>query len=611
MSRAQCRLRLLLFVAVAVLGSDAVARAADAPLPGKLLLIKDTKVAKVISKTTGAPFTVPTFGGPTDPTANPSSLLIDDLGGAGALTEADLATGSWRALGNPPGSRGYIYTNSGAGAGPDPVKKILVKSRIIKVLARDDGTLDGPVAGAVEMFLTLGSDTYCARFGGQNVKNAAGFVRRKDAPAPPDCSVPPPPVCGNGMAEAPDEECDDGGTSAGDGCGATCQLESTNPAVCAGVPSASGTTLAMTLVADDLESPVHVAAPRLDTNRVFIVEQPGRIRVVRNGVLAATPYLNIEPLVAYTSSGTEQGLLSVAFDPDFETNGFFFVYYVDNSGNVVVARYEATGDPSSSDDADETSAVIVTTVPHPGAGNHNGGQLQIGPDGFLYAAIGDGGGGCDSTGPNAQDDADARGKLLRLDRSASFPINPVSAIWQKGLRNPFRFSFDRGTGDLYIGDVGQNAYEEIDVDAAPVSSGVNWGWLPYEGNHCSNEDPMVGGSGCGGVCPPPAGFTFPVLEYDHGNGCSVSGGYVYRGCAVPDLLGTYFYSDFCSSFVRTFQGVSGGVAQNQTDRTADVDPGGDLNGVSSFGEDARGELYIVSHGNFAAGAGAVYRIDHE
>src|SRR6185436_6993059 len=198
---------------------------------------------------------------------------------------------------------------------------------------------------------------------------------------------------------------------------------------------------------------------------------------------------------------------------------------------------------------------------------------------------------------------------LRLDRSASFPINPVSAIWQKGLRNPFRFSFDRGTGDLYIGDVGQNAYEEIDVDAAPVSSGVNWGWLPYEGTHCSNEDPMVGGSGCGGACPPPAGFTFPVLEYTHGDGCSVSGGYVYRGCALPDLLGTYFYSDFCSSFVRTFAGVSGGVAQNQVDRTTDVDPGGDLNGVSGFGEDARGEVYIVSHGNFAAGAGAIYRIE--
>jgi cysteine-rich repeat protein len=606
----RARVRLVLLAGAAVLGSHVVARAADVPLPGKLLLVKDTKVAKVISKSTGTPFPVPAFGGPTDPTANASSLLIDDLGGAGALTEADLATGSWRALGNPPGSRGYIYSNPGAGAGPDPVKKIVLKSQVIKVTAKDDGTLDGPAAGAVEMFLTLGTDTYCARFGGQSLKNTTGFIRRKDAPAPADCNVPPPPVCGNGVAEAPSEECDDGGTSAGDGCDATCQLESTNPALCAGVPSASGTTLAMTLVAGGLEAPVHVAAPRLDTNRIFVVEQPGRIRVVRNGVLAGPAYLAIEGLVAY-SSGSEQGLLSVAFDPDFETNGFFFVYYVNNSGDVVVARYKATGDPSSSDDADETSAVIVTTVPHPGQGNHNGGQLQIGQDGFLYAGTGDGGGGCDSTGPNAQDDTDARGKLLRLDRNASFPINPVSAIWHKGLRNPFRFSFDRGTGDLYIGDVGQNAYEEVDVDASPVSSGVNWGWLPYEGTHCSNEDPMIGGSGCGGVCPAPAGFTFPVLEYDHGEGCSVSGGYVYRGCAIPDLAGTYFYSDYCSSFVRTFQGVSGGVAQNQMDRTADVDPDGDLQNVPSFGEDARGEIYIVSHGSFTPGAGAVYRIEHE
>jgi hypothetical protein len=122
---------------------------------------------------------------------------------------------------------------------------------------------------------------------------------------------------------------------------------------------------------------------------------------------------------------------------------------------------------------------------------------------------------------------------------------------------------------------------------------------------------MIGGSGCGGVCPAPAGFTFPVLEYDHGEGCSVSGGYVYRGCAIPDLAGTYFYSDYCSSFVRTFQGVSGGVAQNQMDRTADVDPDGDLQNVPSFGEDARGEIYIVSHGSFTPGAGAVYRIEHE
>jgi hypothetical protein len=611
MVRTGSGLRLGILAALALMGSGALARAADVPLPGKLLLIKDTKVAKVIAKETGAPFPIPASGGPTDPTANASSIVIDDLGDTGELTEADLATGNWRALGNPPGSRGYVYSNRDAAAGADPVKKIVLKSNVIKVLAKDDGSLDGPATGAVEMFLTLGADTYCARFGGTSVKNTTGLVKRKDASAPADCSVPPPPLCGNGVAEAPSEECDDGGTSPGDGCDADCQLESVNPAVCAGVPTSAGTTLAMTLVADDLTSPVHVAAPRLDTNRLFIVEQSGRIRVVRNGVLLPTPYLDIESLVAYSSGGTEEGLLSVAFDLDFESNGFFYVYYVDNSGDLVMARYTATGDPSSSDDANEGSAVIITTVPHPGAGNHNGGQVQMGPDGFLYAAIGDGGGACDSTGPNAQDDGDARGKLLRLDLSASFPIDPVSAIWQKGLRNPFRWSFDRATGDLYIGDVGQNAYEEIDFDAAPVSSGVNWGWLPYEGTHCSNEDPMVGGSGCAGMCPAPAGFTFPVLEYDHGEGCSVSGGYVYRGCALPDLVGTYFYSDYCSSFVRTFAGVLGGVAQNQVDRTADVDPGGDLNGVSGFGEDARGEIYIISHGNFAAGAGAVYRIDAE
>ncbi len=609
MTRPQSALRLVLLAAVAVLGSQVAARAADVPLLGKLLLVKDTKLAKVISKATGTAFTVPASGGPTDPTANPSSLLIGDLGGAGALTEADLAMGSWRALGNPPGSRGYVYSNPGAAAGPDPVKKIVVKSRIIKVIARDDGTLDGPAAGAVGMFLTLGSDTYCTRFGGTNAKNTTGFVRRKDASAPADCSIPPPPVCGNGVAEAPSEECDDGGTSPGDGCDATCQLESVNPALCAGVATTTGTTLAMTLVADDLEAPVHVAAPRLDTNRIFIVEQPGRIRVVRNGVLAVAPYLAIGGLVAYGAGG-EEGLLSVAFDPDFETNGFFYVYYVNNASNLVIARYTATGDPSSSDHADETSAVIVTTVPHPGEANHNGGNLQIGPDGFLYAATGDGGGGCDS-GDNAQDDSDALGKLLRLDRNGTFPLNPVSAIWQKGLRNPFRFSFDRGTGDLYIGDVGQNAYEEVDVDPAPVSSGVNWGWDFYEANHCSSEDPMIGGSGCASACPGPAGLEFPVLEYNHAAGCSISGGYVYRGCALADLDGTYFYSDFCTNFVRTFQGVLGGVAQNTADRTADVDPDGDLNGVSSFGEDARGELYIVSHGFFSPGAGAVYRIDPE
>ncbi|MGH7339536.1 MAG: hypothetical protein ACREKH_03525, partial [Candidatus Rokuibacteriota bacterium] len=179
-ARSRSGLRLGLLTALAVVGSSATVHAADVPLPGKLLLIKNAIVAKIIAKG-GTPFPVPGFGGPTDPTTNPSSIVIDDLGGSGELTEVDLATGSWRALGNPAGSKGYVYTNPGAGAGSDPVRKIVLKANIVKVIARDDGTLDGPVVGAVEMFLTLGADTYCARFGGTGVKNQAGLVRRKNA----------------------------------------------------------------------------------------------------------------------------------------------------------------------------------------------------------------------------------------------------------------------------------------------------------------------------------------------------------------------------------------------------------------------------------------------
>jgi cysteine-rich repeat protein len=591
--------RALALTAVFTLMGAGLARAADFTLPGHSMSIKDTKLFKSTSK---GSFTVPTSGGASDPTANASSLTADDFGSSGALTEADLDSSLWKGLGNPAGIKGYVYSNPNAAAGTDPVRKIVLKSKVIKIITRDDGTLDGPVSGAVGLFLNVGADTYCARYGGNTVQNVTGSVKRTDAPPPPDCAVPAPPVCGNGVMEAPGEECDDGGTSAGDGCSATCQLESVNPAVCAGVPSASGTALALELVADGLDSPVHVASPRLDTNRLFIVEQSGRILIVKNGVLLGTPFLDIEGLVAY-SGGSEEGLLSVAFDPAYETNGRFFVYYVNNSSDITIARYTATGDPLTSDDADETSAVIVTTVPHPGAGNHNGGQLQFGPGGFLYAGTGDGGGGCDPD-DNGQDDTNALGKLLRLDTTASFPIDPVTAIWNKGLRNPFRFSFDRGTGDLYIGDVGQNMWEEIDVDASPVGSGVNYGWDFYEATHCSSDAP----SSCANACPAPVGLTMPVLEYDHGDGCSIAGGYVYRGCAMSDIVGTYFYSDYCASFVRTFEGVLGGVAQNQDDVTSDIDPTFLLGTVSSFGEDARGELYIVDHAGFSAGDGEVYRI---
>ena len=582
--------RISLIVGLVLLGSTA-ARSADVPIPGKLMIIKDGKLFKSISKSTSFPLPLPDSG--SDPTANASSLQVEEVGGAGLLSESDLSTSLWRGLGTPAGIKGYVYTNTGAAAGANPVRKILLKDKVIKVIAKDDGTLDGSIAGDVRVVLTTGSDTYCARFGGTTVKNTADFVRRRDAAAPPDCSVPPPPVCGNGVIEPPTEECDDSGTSSGDGCDAACQLESVNPAVCAGVPTTGGTTLAMQLVAGTLEAPVHIAAPRLDPNRLFIVEQPGRIRVVRNGTLLAAPFLAIEGIVLY---GGEQGLLSVAFHPDYETNGEFFVYYVNNGGDLVVSRFTVTGNP---DDADETSEDIIVTVPHPGAGNHNGGQLAFGPDGFLYAGTGDGGGGCDGD-ENAQNDSSRLGKLLRIDVSTD-----TTTTFAKGLRNPFRLSFDRGTGDLYIGDVGQNMWEEIDYIPAPVGSGINYGWDFYEGTHCSADPP----SNCGDPCPdPPVGLTMPVLEYDHGDGCSVTGGFVYRGCALPDLHGTYFYADYCAAFIRTFEGVAGGVAQNQADITADVDPSNALGNVSAFGEDARGELYIVDHASFAVGQGKVYRV---
>jgi cysteine-rich repeat protein len=586
---------------VLALAAGGAALAVDVPVAGRLLVVRDGEVAKVVARAGETPFTVPVAGGPGDPTANVSSVVIRDLGGGGVLGAVDLPGGRWKGLGKPAGRRGWVYENRAA-AGGDPVRRVVLKPRIIKVVAGDDGSLDGPVAGEVWMRLTVGGDAYCARFGGTTVRNQAGLVKRKEAAAPEDCTAPP--ACGDGVVQAPAEECDDGGRTPGDGCDGDCRLESVNPALCAGVPSAPGTALALSLVADGLESPVHVTAPRLDPNRLFVVEQRGRVRVVRDGVLLPTPYLSIEGLVRYSG---EQGLLSVAFHPDFETNGYFFVYYVDVAGDVVIARYAASGDPSASDDADEASAALVTKVPHPVNDNHNGGTAAFGPDGLLWAATGDGGGTCDA-GNNARNDAVALGKLLRLDVGGALPIDPVSAVWHKGLRNPFRFSFDRGTGDLYIGDVGQNAWEEIDHDPFPVSSGVDWGWDAYEGTHCASEDPVTGGSGCPDACPGPAGITMPVVEYNHGVGQSVTGGFVYRGCALPDLVGTYFYSDFHAEFVRTFDGVVGGVPQNPTDRTADVDPSSVLNGVSSFGEDARGELYVVSHGYFVPGAGAVYRI---
>lgn len=400
-------------------------------------------------------------------------------------------------------------------------------------------------------------------------------------------------ICGNAVMEAPGEECDDGNVTDGDGCSSACQMESPSGA-CAGMPASPGAALAAELIASGLDSPVHVAAPPLDPRRLFIVEQPGRILLVRDGALQPTPFLDISGKVL---SGGERGLLSIAFDPAYEQNGRLFVNYTRKpDGDTVVARYQASTD----DVADATSETVLFTIDQPFS-NHNGGQIAFGADGYLYVGMGDGGSGGDPL-EAAQDDTQMLGKMLRVDVAVSSspywavpPSNPNpgapglrALIWAKGLRNPWRFSFDRANDDLYIGDVGQNSTEEIDYTPAPRAGALNYGWDVFEGAVCYEPAPDP-------VCPsPPIGFTFPLYTYSHAAGCSVTGGFVYRGCALPDLHGAYFYSDYCAGWIRTFD-VVGGVAANQTDRSAElVSHGYGTGNTASFGEDARGELYIVN-----------------
>jgi hypothetical protein len=348
---------------------------------------------------------------------------------------------------------------------------------------------------------------------------------------------------------------------------------------------------ALRLVTAALSSPVFVASPPSDSARLFVVEQGGRVRVIRNDTLLATAFLDLRGKIA---TGGERGLLSIAFHPQYATNGRFYVYFTDSGGDIRIVRYLRSVNP---DVADEAAADTVLAVAHPGQSNHNGGQLQFGLDGKLYAALGDGGGGGDPDS-NAQNKHALLGKLLRLDVDGASgyaipPDNPFAddtsarpEIWALGLRNPWRFSFDRQTGDLYIADVGQGAWEEVNAVDSASGRGANYGWNVMEGRHCYNT-----------VCDT-VGYRQPVTEYDHNSGeCAITGGYVYRGRAYA-LYGTYLYADYCLGFVRSFRLV-GGQATQPRDLTAELGPGGN---ISSFGEDARGEVYVVVHG------GALYRI---
>ena len=343
------------------------------------------------------------------------------------------------------------------------------------------------------------------------------------------------------------------------------------------VPQSRG--VALETVVTGLHDPLHLTAPRGDT-RLFIVEQAGRIRLVKDGRLLARPWLDIE---ARVGSGGERGLLSLAFHPGFRENGRFFVNYTDRRGDTRVSEFHA--DPSA-DTAEAASERQWLNVSQPYA-NHNGGHVLFGPDGRLYIGMGDGGSGGDPH-RNAQNPRSQLGKLLRIDVDRQSAIgNRESAVevWALGLRNPWRVAFD--SGRIYIADVGQGDYEEVDV--APASAaGLNYGWRTMEGTHCFGN-PLCSNSG----------LVMPALEYDHTQGCSIIGGVVYRGRAVPALTGHYLYSDYCEGWLRSFKYVGGQATELRRWRI----PG--IGAVLSFGEDGMGEVYVLSAG------GGVYRLKAE
>lgn len=359
-------------------------------------------------------------------------------------------------------------------------------------------------------------------------------------------------------------------------------------------------------IATGLARPLFVTYAPGDFQRIFIVEQhEARVRVfnLTTNTLEALPFLDIDSLVV--SSGNERGLLGLAFHPDYQNNHYFYVSYNDNAGTTVIARFTASDDPDS---AIATSRYSILTQSQPFE-NHNGGCIHFGPDGFLYIGLGDGGSGNDPNG-NGQNTNTLLGKMLRIDvDNEDAPLhyaipddNPFvgvagyrEEIWSLGWRNPWRWSFDRLTGDMYIADVGQNAWEEVDVEAASDTGGRNYGWRCMEGFTCT------GLSGC--TCNAP-NLTLPVTAYSHDFGCSVTGGYVYRGCAIPSLYGTYFYSDYCMATIWSFVWDGANGTTDSTDWTTEFDPPvGGIGGVSSFGEDAYGELYICD-----LGGGEVFKV---
>ena len=347
-----------------------------------------------------------------------------------------------------------------------------------------------------------------------------------------------------------------------------------------------GQAIGLTSFSTGFSSPVDIQHPAGDA-RLFVVQKTGAIRILNsNGSINPTNFLTLT--TATISNGSERGLLGLAFHPNYSTNGYFYVNYTNTAGNTVIARYTVSANPNV---ADATSATIILTVAQPFS-NHNGGSLTFGPDGYLYIGMGDGGSAGDP-GNRAQNINENLGKMLRIDVDSASPYgipadNPYvgiagnDEIWATGLRNPWKYSFDMANGDLWIADVGQNEFEEINKVTAPLPTGLNFGWKCYEGN--------AEYSTCSGSLT----YTFPVAEYTHSSGaCSVTGGYVYRGALYPNLVGKYVFADYCSNKIGYINNAGTIVWTTAFSGT----------NITTFGQDINGEIYVGGNSN-----GVIYKL---
>jgi glucose/arabinose dehydrogenase len=350
------------------------------------------------------------------------------------------------------------------------------------------------------------------------------------------------------------------------------------PAPPPSVPAELASMVKLTLLTSATTEPVGLAAiPGEKVGRLFVVEKGGLVRILRGQKIDPVPFLDLSARVRLEGRPNgEQGLLGLAFSPAFRANGFFYVNFTDRKGDTRVVEMRV--DRTNPDRADATFERELLFVDQPYS-NHNGGHLAFGPDGKLYVGLGDGGSANDPQG-NGQKPTTHLGKILRITPDKHEPVVEVVA---KGLRNPWRYSFDRKAGDLYVADVGQNVYEWIHVLPTNRLTGENLGWNITEGLHCFLDKPCSF-----------EGLTRPVIEYPHSEGCSITGGHVYRGKALPELAGHYFYSDYCTAFVRSLR-MSNGKAVDSWEWKQALDPEAQLARIAAFGEDQEGELYLVSH----------------